>query len=88
MASILSEFDEIGYREMVHEEGWEEGREYGREEGLKEGLKEERENSIQTLVEFAQECSFAQDKTAQQLVKRYQLSKEEAISYVEKYWKK
>ena len=79
MASILAEFDEIGYREMIHEEAYEEGLEKGKKEGIKEG--------IRTLIEFAQDCGYDPDVIIQQLAQRFQLS-EEAASYIEKYLKR
>lgn len=80
MASILAEFDEIGYREMIHEEAYEEGLEKGKKEGIKEG--------IRTLIEFAQDCGYDPDVIIQQLAQRFQLSEEEAASYIEKYLKR
>ena len=107
MASILAEFDEIGYREMIHEEAYEEGLEKGkkdgirqgieegRKKGIKEGIKEGRkegrkegiEEGIRTLIEFAQDCGYDPDVIIQQLAQRFQLSEEEAASYIEKYLK-
>ena len=104
MASILAEFDEIGYREMIHEEAYEEGLEKGkkdgirqgieegRKKGIKEGIKEGRkegiEEGIRTLIEFAQDCGYGPDVIMQQLAQRFQLSEEEASGYMEKYLKR
>ena len=39
------------------------------------------------MIEFAQDCGYDPDVIIQQLAQRFQLSEEEAASYIEKYLK-
>lgn len=51
MASILSEFDEIGYKEMIREEAYEDGFEAGHADGLDQGIKQGITQGIQQGLE-------------------------------------
>ena len=72
MASILSEFDEVGYKEMIHEEGKEEGKEEG----------------MQACIELVQELGGTRELACRSLVQKFGLNTEMAVVKVDKYWKK
>lgn len=50
MPSILSEFDEVAYKEMIHEEGYEEGYDIGYDAGTESGM-----NRLAALIDKMQE---------------------------------
>ena len=76
MASILSEFDEVGYKEMIREEGYEDGYEDGQQ------------NGIQACIELVQELGSTKDKAVTCVMKKFNLNEEMAASKVNQYWKK
>ena len=52
MASILAEFDEVGYAQMLRDEGREQGKEEGRKQGILEGKEEgEKEGRARAIVQ-------------------------------------
>lgn len=73
MNSILTEFDEESYANMLRDEGFEDGREIGKIEGM-----------IKMCISFGISKTEAVKKIKEEL----NISQEEAESYVEKYWDK
>lgn len=69
--SILTEFDEEAYASMLRDEGFENGREIGKIEGM-----------IKMCISFGASKEEAVEKITEEL----NIPKEEAESYVEKYW--
>lgn len=68
-------------RELFAEE-LEESREQGIEQGLEQGM----EAGIRVLIETCEELSISREKTTSKLIHKFQLSKEKAAVYMEKYW--
>lgn len=64
-------------------EGREEGMALGREEGRAEG----RAESVGVLIDTCQEFQMSKEDTILKLEKSYKISEEEALGYIEKYWK-
>ena len=54
MASILSEFDEVGYKEMIRQEAYEDAYEEGHEAGLEEGREQELAHGVKSYIKLAQ----------------------------------
>ena len=94
MADYLAKKDKEVFNMLSYEwneteahNAWkEEGREEGREEGLEEGLEEERENGIRALITSMKDLAISQSKTAEQLMKRYTLTHEEAMKAIQANW--
>ena len=51
-----------------------------------EGLEEERENGIRALITSMKDLAISQSKTAEQLMKRYTLTHEEAMKAIQANW--
>ena len=79
MASILSEFDEVGYKEMIKEEAYEDAYEEGYEEGVEYGVK--------TLIEFVQDIGYSKEDATTLAKQRFHLSDDAINQYMQKFWK-
>ncbi len=66
---------------------WQEERHEAREEGREEGLREGREKGIDIYIELCQEMSVPKEQAFRKLQEKYELNKEEAEGYLNKYWK-
>ena len=55
----------------------------GREDGISEGIKK----GIISLINFSKSLNASVEQTLQALMKEYQLSQEDALKYIQKYWK-
>ena len=75
MASILSEFDEVGYKEMI----WQEAYEDAYEEGVEYGVK--------TLIEFVQDIGYSKEDATTLVKQRFHLSDDAINQYMQKFWK-
>ena len=75
MASILSEFDEVGYKEMIRQESYEDAYEEGVEYGVK------------TLIEFVQDIGYSKEDAATLVKQRFHLSDDAINQYMQKFWK-
>ena len=64
-----------------------EGMRKGQREGKREGKREERENGIKVLVESLSEIGIPGAVIAEKVIKKYDLTEEEAVRYVDKYSK-
>ncbi len=72
MASILSEFDEVGYKEMIREEAYEEA--YG-------------EGEISGMIKLAQNLKLPKSQIITMIKQNYNLSDEEISEYMQELWK-
>ena len=79
MASILSEFDEVGYKEMIRQEAYEDAYEDAYEEGVEYGVK--------TLIEFVQDISYYKEDATTLVKQRFHLSDDAINQYMQKFWK-
>lgn len=86
LGMLLSEYDEKKVRENWWQEGWESGVEEGRRDGLRSGQMAERLEGIRILIAGCQSTGATYDQTLQQVMKLYELKKEEAEEYLRKYW--
>ena len=77
MASILSEFDEVGYKEMIKEEAYEDAYEEGYEEGVEYGVK--------TLIEFVQDIGYSKEDATTLAKQRFHLSDDAINQYMQKF---
>ena len=74
MASILSEFDEVGYKEMIRQEAYEDVYEEGLEEGLACGVK--------SYIKLAQSIGYTESKIVTMLMQEFNLSEDKASRYI------
>ena len=80
MASILSEFDEVGYKEMIKEEAYEDAYEeaYGKAYG---------EGEISGMIKLAQNLNLPKSQIITMIKQNYNLSDEEISEYMQELWK-
>ena len=80
MASILSEFDEVGYKEMIREEAYEDAYEeaYGKAYG---------EGEISGMIKLAQNLNLPKSQIITMIKQNYNLSDEEISEYMQELWK-
>ena len=76
MASILSEFDEVGYKEMIREEAYEDA--YGKAYG---------EGEISGMIKLAQNLNLPKSQIITMIKQNYNLSDEEISEYMQELWK-
>ena len=87
MASILSEFAEVGYKEMIRQEAYEDAYEEGHEAGLEEGREQELAHGVKSYIKLAQSIGYAESKIVTMLMQEFNLSEDQASQYVQKFWK-
>ena len=87
MASILSEFDEVGYKEMIRQEAYEDAYEEGHEAGLEGGREQELAHGVKSYIKLAQSIGYAESKIVTMLMQEFNLSEDQASQYVQKFWK-
>ena len=80
MASILSEFDEVVYKEMIRQEAYEDAYEEVYEEVYEE-------ISVKSLIEFVQDIGYSKEDTATLVKQRFHLSDDAINQYMQKFWK-
>ena len=80
MASILSEFDEVGYKEMIRQEAYEDAYEEIYEEVYEE-------ISVKSLIEFVQDIGYSKEDAATLVKQRFHLSDDAINQYMQKFWK-
>ena len=80
MASILSEFDEVGYKEMIKEEAYEDAYEEVYEEVCEE-------ISVKSLIEFTQDTGYSKQEVFAIIKQRFHLSDDAINQYMQKFWK-
>ena len=83
MASILSEFDEVGYKEMIRQEAYEDAYEEAYEDAYEEGV----EYGVKTLIEFVQDIGYSKEDAATLVKQRFHLSDDAINQYMQKFWK-
>ena len=76
MASILSEFDEVGYKEMIRQEAYEDAYEEVYEE-----------ISVKSLIEFVQDIGYSKEDATTLVKQRFHLSDDAINQYMQKFWK-
>lgn len=76
---LLTEFDEVKFRQRLIEESKQEGREEGRQEGREEG----REEGIYGAIFICRDLNLSEDIIIKKLQEKFQLSEEEAKEYLE-----
>ena len=79
MASILSEFDEVGYKEMIRQEAYEDAYEDAYEEGVEYGVK--------TFIEFVQDIGYSKEDATTHVKQRFHLADDAINQYMQKFWK-
>ena len=84
MASILSEFDEVGYKEMIRQEAYEDAYEEAYEDAYEEGV----EYGVKTLIEFVQDIGYSKEDATTLVKQRFHLSDDAINQYMQKFWKK
>ena len=84
MASILSEFDEVGYKEMIRQEAYEDAYEEAYEEGVEYGVKY---GGVKTLIEFVQDIGYSKEDATTLVKQRFHLSDDAINQYMQKFWK-
>ena len=83
MASILSEFDEVGYKEMIRQEAYEDAYEEVYEKGVEYGV----EYGVKTLIEFVQDIGYSKEDATTLVKQRFHLSDDAINQYMQKFWK-
>ena len=83
MASILSEFDEVGYKEMIRQEAYEDAYEEVYEKGVEYGV----EYGVKTLIEFVQDIGYSKEDATTLAKQRFHLSDDAINQYMQKFWK-
>ena len=86
MLSCLTEFNEEVFRKGIHEEGFAEGREAGLAEGHEAGLAEGRKAAIITSIQILREVNISKETVLQQIMEKYELTKEETEKVVNSHW--
>ena len=76
MASILSEFDEVGYKEMIREEAYEDAYEEAYGEG-----------EISGMIKLAQNLNLPKSQIITMIKQNYNLSDEKISEYMQELWK-
>ena len=87
MASILSEFDEVGYKEMIRQEAYEDAYEEGLEAGRQEVREQELTHGVKSYIKLAQSFGCGEGKIVTMLMQEFDLSEDKASQYVQKFWK-
>ena len=94
---VLEGFDQEAFEKVMRQEGYDYGRkegydlgkkegyDLGSKEGYDEGRKEEQEHGICGLVRSLKKFDIPKERILQTLQDTYQLTKEEAASYLEKH---
>ena len=97
MASILSEFDEVGYKEMIRQEAYEDAyeeiykevyeevHEAGLEAGRKEGREQELARGVKSYIKLAQSIGYTESKIVTMLMQEFNLSEDKASQYVQEF---
>ena len=76
MASILSEFDEVGYKEMIRQEAYDDA-----DEEICEEI------SVKSLIEFTQDTGYSKQEVFAIIKQRFHLSDDAINQYMQKFWK-
>ena len=87
MASILSEFDEVGYKEMIRQEAYEDAYEEAYKEAYEEGVEYGVEYGVKTLIEFVQDIGYSKEDATTLAKQRFHLSDDAVNQYMQKFWK-
>ena len=86
---FLTEYDEELHKyweKKWREEEVAEARKQAREQGRKE-TQEEKEKGIMILIQTMQELECTRERTLDQVTAKFSISREEALAFVDKYWK-
>ena len=85
MASILSEFDEVGYKEMIRQEAYEDAYEEGLEAGRQEVREQELTHGVKSYIKLAQSFGCSESKIVTMLMQEFSLSEDKASQYVHEF---
>ena len=85
MASILSEFDEVGYKEMIRQEAYEDAYEEGLEAGRQEVREQELTHGVKSYIKLAQSFGCGESKIVTMLMQEFSLSEDKASQYVHEF---
>ena len=87
---VLEGFDQEAYEKAMKKEGYEDGYQEGKEDGYQEGIEQGIEQGIERgicgLIRSLKEFDIPKEKILQKLQDTYELTEEEAMGYIEKYW--
>ena len=83
---VLEGFDQEAYEKAMKKEGYEDGYQEGKEDGYQEGIEQGIERGIGGLIRSLKEFDIPKGQILQKLQDTYQLTEEEAMGYIEKYW--
>ena len=78
MASILSEFDQEEYEEMIRRESKEDGFQEGLSQGIEQGI----EKGICIFINDKLEDGVPQERIIEKLMKNYNLDRQKAQEYI------
>ena len=81
---VLEGFDQEAYEKAMKKEGYEDGYQEGKEDGYQEGIEQGIERGICGLIRSLQDFDIPKEQIIRKLQDTYQLTKEEAASYLEK----
>ena len=87
---VLEGFDQEAYEKAMkkegYEDGYQEGKEDGYQEGIEQGIQQGIERGICGLIRSLKEFDIPKEQILQKLQDTYELTEEEAMGYIEKYW--
>ncbi|WP_346708417.1 hypothetical protein [Massilistercora timonensis] len=83
---VLEGFDQEAYEKAMKKEGYEDGYQEGKEDGYQEGIEQGIERGICGLIRSLKEFDIPKEQILQKLQDTYELTEEEAMGCIEKYW--
>ena len=87
---VLEGFDQEAYEKAMkkegYEDGYQEGKEDGYQEGIEQGIQQGIERGICGLIRSLKEFDIPKEQILQKLQDTYELTEEEAMGCIEKYW--
>ena len=79
---LLTQYDEQAHIEYEKELSFEEGK----EEGIKEGIKEGISKGVVSVIKTCKAFGISKTEAEKRIAEDFELEKDEAYAYVEKYW--
>ena len=91
---VLEGFDQEAYEKAMKKEGYEDGYQEGKEDGYQEGIEQGIQQGIEQgikrgicgLIRSLKEFDIPKEQILQKLQDTYELTEEEAMGCIEKYW--
>jgi len=81
----LSEYNQTAHLKAVRQESFEDGKEQGIAIGEERGIAIGRDDGIRIFIEDKLEDHVPEETIIHKLMTKYELTKEEAMEYIEKY---